>query len=263
MKHHASRRSAFTIAEMAVVITVIAIIAGFTIFTYSKSQSQARKKAAQVELRETASALKSKALYSNSYPDTLGDLGAGENENYSYYYEKTATGYCLTVQSVIDTTIVYKTTEAGDIVAGQCTITTPISTAITPRGENPPNETAVKAFDSSSSTKWLDFSPTTWIIFSTTAPIAPSSYSITSANDAPDRDPKNWTLYGSNDRVFWTAINSQTGQTFASRFLTKNYSMTPPATAYSHFKYEVTLNNGSATIVQLAEIAISGATVVQ
>lgn len=61
--------------------------------------------------------------------------------------------------------------------------------------ESPVNETAVGAFDSESSTKWLCFNGPPWTLaFVLTPPATPRSYEITSANDRPGRDPTSWIL---------------------------------------------------------------------
>lgn len=140
--------------------------------------------------------------------------------------------------------------------ATSCILCVSGGTAIQFSGENPPNETAARLFDNNSSTKWLAFSTSGWIIFSTTAPAQVTSYALTSANDAPGRDPASWTLAGSNDRVSWTTINTQAGQTFATRLLVKNYTVTGAAT-YQH--YRITMQNLSDAVIQLADISVSGA----
>lgn len=47
---------------------------------------------------------------------------------------------------------------------------------------------------------------------------------MVSANDSPERDPKNWTFYGSSDGENWVVIDSQNDQNFEKRFEKKrNY----------------------------------------
>ena len=79
--------------------------------------------------------------------------------------------------------------------------------AVRASGENLPGEGAVRAFDGLCATKWLDFtggSPgaRTWIEYRL-RPQQPAqlldSYALTSANDAPERDPKSFTLQGLPD----------------------------------------------------------------
>ena len=54
-------------------------------------------------------------------------------------------------------------------------------------------------------------------------PVAVVRYALTSANDAPERDPQDWTLQGSADGQTWTTLDTQADQTFAERFQTKEY----------------------------------------
>ncbi|MCC3371522.1 discoidin domain-containing protein [Cohnella sp. REN36] len=124
------------------------------------------------------------------------------------------------------------------------------------QGGSPSGEEKEKAFDGSSATKWLIFAASGWIQyqFGSNAAYAATSYSITSANDYAARDPKNWTLLGSNDGATWTTLDTQTNQTFASRFQTKSYSF-GNTTAYKYYRLNVTANNGGAEL-QIAEIGL-------
>ena len=80
-------------------------------------------------------------------------------------------------------------------------------------------------------------------------------YALTSANDAAERDPKDWTLKGSHDGKNWTVLDTQTDQSFDERFQTKVYQF-PNPTAYPHYRLDITENNGG-DIIQLAEIQLS------
>jgi predicted alpha-1,2-mannosidase len=128
-------------------------------------------------------------------------------------------------------------------------------TAVTASAENAPGETAVKLTDSDSSTKWLAFAKTGWVTYQLAAPVAVAKYSLTSANDSPGRDPKDFTLQGSNDGAAWTDLDSRTGQTYAGRFATNVYSFAN-TTAYGYYRLNVTANSGDS-IVQLADWDIS------
>ena len=73
----------------------------------------------------------------------------------------------------------------------------------------------------------------------------------------PGRDPKNWQLLGSNDATNWTTLDVRTNETFATRFLTKQYTFTN-STAYRYYKLNILSNfSGSAADgIQLAEWAL-------
>ncbi|MGE5557783.1 MAG: hypothetical protein ACM3WV_04145, partial [Bacillota bacterium] len=75
---------------------------------------------------------------------------------------------------------------------------------------------------------WLAFQTTNaWIAyqFGGGASYAITEYTITSANDAPERDPRDWRLQGSNDGINWTTVDTRTGQSFGSRYQTLTYSV--------------------------------------
>ncbi|MFC0006332.1 ThuA domain-containing protein [Micromonospora siamensis] len=126
----------------------------------------------------------------------------------------------------------------------------------TASAENPPNETAAKAVDGSTGTKWLTFNPTGWLAAKLAKPVVVSRYALTSANDFPGRDPKNWTLQGSADGVTWVDLDTRSNETFAQRFQTKQYSFTN-TTAYQHYRLNVTANSGEP-LIQLAELWLIG-----
>nr|WP_216626780.1 discoidin domain-containing protein [Paenibacillus phytohabitans] len=121
---------------------------------------------------------------------------------------------------------------------------------------SPSGEEKEKAFDANPSTKWLITTSTGWIQykFATGVTQIATSYSITSANDVPGRDPKNWTLQGSNNGTSWTTLDTRTNETFATRFLKKTYTFSN-TTAYAYYRLTVSANNGE-TNLQLAEIGL-------
>jgi hypothetical protein len=91
-----------------------------------------------------------------------------------------------------------------------------------------------------------------WVQYQSTVAAIVTAYTITSANDVPTRDPKDWNLAGSNDGVNWTVIDSRSGETFASRFLIKTYLINNNSTAYIYYRLNITSNNGN-TGTQFAE----------
>mgnify|MGYP001220100863 FL=1 len=138
---------------------------------------------------------------------------------------------------------------------------------ITAQGDNPPNETKAKAFDNSTSTKWLDYANgqpnrASWIQYQYASgkKSIVAEYTITSANDAQERDPKDWNLRGSNDGgLNWVTLDTRTGQTFTGRYQKRSFSFTN-STAYNIYRLEITsvYNPSTANSVQLAEIELIG-----
>jgi hypothetical protein len=121
-------------------------------------------------------------------------------------------------------------------------------------------EDGSKAFDANASTKWYggDNNKTGWLAyqFPGSASHVVHSYSVTSANDVPTRDPKDWQLQGSNDGGTWITVDQRSGQAFANRFQTSSY-MCSNSTAYHLYRLLITANSG-ATSLQLAELVLYG-----
>ncbi|MBU5440910.1 GH92 family glycosyl hydrolase [Paenibacillus sp. CECT 9249] len=122
--------------------------------------------------------------------------------------------------------------------------------------DSPSSEQDVNLTDGNSGTKWLTFANKGWVQYELAEPAAVVAYTMTSANDSPDRDPVDWTVYGSTDGTNWKLLDAQTGQSFPDRYLTKTYEMANE-TKYSFYKLDITRNNGSSNIVQLADWLIS------
>ncbi|WP_022891305.1 GH92 family glycosyl hydrolase [Agromyces subbeticus] len=124
---------------------------------------------------------------------------------------------------------------------------------VTASGENAPGEAAVWAADSNPNTKWLVFSATGWLQYRLSSAASAVTYTLTSADDAPERDPKNWVLKGSNDGTTWTSLDTQTNQTWsaAERKVKKTYTVATPA-AYSYYRLDGIANH-SGGLIQLAD----------
>jgi hypothetical protein len=82
-----------------------------------------------------------------------------------------------------------------------------------------------------------------WVQYQSTVPAIVVKYTITSGNDAPERDPKNWQLQGSNSGAIWTTLDTRTNESFASRRLTKTYTV-ENTTPYLYYRLNITAVNG-------------------
>lgn len=122
---------------------------------------------------------------------------------------------------------------------------------VTASAENAPGEIAANLADANPDTKWLAFAATGWVRYQLGSPGRAVRYSLTSANDAPERDPRDWRLQGSNDGSSWTTVDTRTGIDFPSRFATRTFDVTSPA-AYLYYRLDVTANH-SGGIIQLAD----------
>ena len=121
-----------------------------------------------------------------------------------------------------------------------------------------------KAFDGQSETKWLDNQavPTveepTWIQVDFAEAVAVNQLAITSANDAPARDPENFALWASNDAgTTWIEIGNWVGEVFDGRFERKIFRATNQL-AYSTYRLNITKNAGNVDLMQVAEIGLIG-----
>ncbi len=123
--------------------------------------------------------------------------------------------------------------------------------AVTASAQNAPGEIASNLADANPDTKWLAFASSGWACYQLASPGKAVKYSLTSANDGPERDPKNFQLEGSADGQTWTTLDTQTGIDFPSRFATKTFTVSSPA-AYTYYRLNITAVH-SGNIVQLAD----------
>jgi hypothetical protein len=134
---------------------------------------------------------------------------------------------------------------------------------ITARGDNPPYQSKEKAFDGDPSTKWLDYivpngtNNYSWIqyLYPDNGTVVAGQYAITSATDAPERDPADWNFYGVDASTNLVLLDRQTNQVFSTRGQTITYTLSSPM-AFRGYRLEITrVNNpATATAVQLAEL---------
>ena len=124
-------------------------------------------------------------------------------------------------------------------------------TGVTASAQNAPGEVAANLADANPDTKWLAFASTGWVRYQLASPAKAVRYSLTSANDAPERDPKDFRLEGSNDGTTWSTLDTRTNVDFPGRFATLTFDVTSPA-AYGYYRLNVTAVH-SGGIVQLAD----------
>jgi len=163
--------------------------------------------------------------------------------NVEVYFQTTAS----TTDILVDKVSLMRTGSAVNLATG--------GTA-SASGENLPNEGVAKAFDGSASTKWLTNATTGWIgyAFGGGTSRTVTSYALTSANDVPTRDPRNWQLQGSNDGTNWTTLATETNQTFAARFERRVFTVSSPGN-YNRYRLNITQNNGEIR-TQFAELEL-------
>lgn len=136
-------------------------------------------------------------------------------------------------------------------------LTAPNASQITASAENSVyNEGRIQAFDNTADSKWLAFSPRGWLRYDMLQGAKLVAYSVTSANDVPARDPRDWQLEGSNDGQSWATIDAQLAQSFSQRKLRRQFVVNQ-SVSYRYYRFNIINNNGAAE-TQLAEIEFIG-----
>ncbi len=166
------------------------------------------------------------------------------------------------------------------------------SLVVSAETDNPPAESTDMAFDGDAKTKWLSFTPPApgkpnWIQWQylpkeeglpvinlrrldrlannteNKAPIdyeakkqtrALTGYALTSANDAPERDPRDWRLLGSRDNgKTWDTLDARSKESFAKRLQKRTFTLAKTA-AYPLYRLEIdsVASPDDANSVQLA-----------
>lgn len=108
-------------------------------------------------------------------------------------------------------------------------------------------DSADKVFDSNTATRWFAGNSSAGAVrYDFGAGFAPviERYTVTSANDVPERDPRDWQFQGSNDGTSWTTLDTQNGQTFPARFYEMEYAVAKPA-AYRYYRLNIAANSGA------------------
>ncbi len=165
------------------------------------------------------------------------------------------------------------------------------SLGIRAQSDNPPLESVEAAFDCDAKTKWLDFARvnpahSSWlqwqyfpwmenlplinlnqvdpilngILYSNVAAQAGKSsrtltaYALTSANDSPERNPRDWRLLGStNGGANWQVLDERKNMVFTKPFDRRLFTLARPA-AFPAYRLEIDAIAATASSVQLAEI---------
>ncbi|UYQ91958.1 discoidin domain-containing protein [Chitinophaga horti] len=114
-------------------------------------------------------------------------------------------------------------------------------------------EGSPKVVDGAADTKFLTnpFVDTMWIELNLLASQRVDAYTLTAANDAPTRDPRDWALKGSKDRVNWVTLDARTGEVFAARFQKNRYEFANEE-KYKYYRLYITKHGGDQRF-QLAE----------
>jgi hypothetical protein len=126
--------------------------------------------------------------------------------------------------------------------ADDCTVVETSGAALTASHDNliNANEDYNRAFDSDETTKWLVYEAVTepvWVQIMLPSAVAVTKYAITSANDAPERDPASWSLSASKDGVSFVTLDVRLGAVWEDRHERKVFSVTN-SIAYSYYRFD-------------------------
>jgi hypothetical protein len=117
---------------------------------------------------------------------------------------------------------------------------------------------SANGFDQDPGSIWFRQGPTGWLQYdfgSGNAQVV-KRYTVSSADDnIPARYPKDWQFQGSNDGTTWTTLDSQSGQSFASRMQQNAYSF-GNTTAYRYYRLNITANNGDSRFLHIGDLGL-------
>jgi hypothetical protein len=147
---------------------------------------------------------------------------------------------------------------------------------------SPTSEVVANAFDANDNTKFLTTTPSlvspasvsnpggVVITYQNSAGVSnyATSYAITSANDAPTRDPKNFRLQGF-DGTNWVTLDTRTNESWPTRKLQRRFFVTGNTNpVFNQYRLLIDQNNGSKEtlfssqgLLQIADFEVRGLSV--
>lgn len=120
---------------------------------------------------------------------------------------------------------------------------------------SPAGEDVTRLVDGDPATKFLGRGTSVWARVDVGVPAVLASYALTSANDAPERDPASWVLEGSNDGVAWAPVDVRMGEGFATRFERRELEV---ATDRFYRHYQLRMESVTGDMVQVGELELFG-----
>jgi len=120
-------------------------------------------------------------------------------------------------------------------------------------------EAAKYAFDGDPETKFLigSFPNSLWLQVELNEPSVANAYTLTSANDAQERDPIDWRLEGSHDGSDWVQLDSRSSEEFVDRFLQRVFRFKNDV-AYTYYRIVITrIRSNNNSLFQLADWSVN------
>lgn len=133
----------------------------------------------------------------------------------------------------------------------------------------PGNERPVDALDQDETTKYLNFGELNsgFIVTPQFGPSTVRSFTLTTANDAIERDPTSWALYGTNDQIVsednsfgteenWTLIDNGDIELSTDRFTPSDVIQVNNTSTYSSYRliFPTVRNTAAANSMQIADV---------
>lgn len=119
-KNVSTTKTGFTIAELLIVIVVIAILAAVSIVAYRGIQDRATATALQSDLRNASTQLGIVKATDGTYPTPSLPSEVKKSVGTDFQYSSDGSAYCLTATSNRSTTITYNISSTGSISQGAC-----------------------------------------------------------------------------------------------------------------------------------------------
>lgn len=121
--------------------------------------------------------------------------------------------------------------------------------------DHPAGEAPRHMIDNNGNTKFLIFNFNNYkpviMIFEPTDPAVVDQYILAAANDAPDRDPREWTIEGSDDMGTWVVLDTRSNESFSDRFQQRTFNFTNTR-AFKYYAFRL-INNNGGNLFQLGE----------
>lgn len=115
-------RQGFTVVELVIVITVIAILAAVSIVGYNGVQERAVTASLHSDLRQASDILQVERTYEKTFPATLPDEVVASSGNTFTYVRASSSEFCLSVQNDRMIDLQFQITQAAQIEEGACTV---------------------------------------------------------------------------------------------------------------------------------------------
>ncbi len=132
------------------------------------------------------------------------------------------------------------------------------ATNISGSPDGKPNEGLVNLFDRRLDTKYCADGTQFYVQYVLDKAYKISSYTITSANDAPERDPKLWSFSGYNPEEGWIELDEQRSFFFPSRYASMKFDINSDK-EFTAFMLEVS-SIKAGNMVQLGNLQVFGET---